>query len=136
DLLIKMIRGVADLYNWFVNLYNGSMMFRGVLSLIQYLFVQIFNTGKVVINTLIDGFSGLANVIKDILTLDFSNIGSSIENALKSVSGNFEIYGSDSGDAFADAFNKTLNGKMKTISLSSSSGGALDVALGTNYGGD
>lgn len=136
DLLIKMIRGVADLYNWFVELYNGSMLVRGGIAAIGASFQVMFANLKLAFNTIFTTLSTFGKAVKAILTGNFGDLKSIIDEGFKGGVDNFKKYGSDVADAVSDGYESTLNNRMQSISLASGSGGALDVALGTNYGGN
>lgn len=135
DWLIKMIRGVADLYNWFTELYNGSMAVRGGVAAIGATFKIMFSNLSIAFKQIFLIISSLGKAVKAILTGNFSDLGSIIKEGISNSVNNFKQYGSDVASAVADGYNQTLDSRLKTISLASSSGGALDVALGNNYGG-
>ena len=133
DLLVGMIRGVKDLYNWFAELYNGTVLLRGAIAAIEYTYKSLYFTAKELFNLLFEGFKTTASLIKAVVTGDLGAIPGVLKNAFSNVVSDFKQYGEDSSKAFTDAFNKTVNGRMKTISLNSNSGGssALDEAVGS-----
>lgn len=129
--LTKVINGVIDLINYFVELYNESTLFRGVVQTITYAFKLQWNAAKLLFGLLIDGFKsvgnsakGLVKILEGLVTLNldkayegWNDIISNIGNTFKQGAGRFVQYGRDMANDFADGFNKTINGKINKIKI-------------------
>lgn len=136
DLLIKMIRGTADLFNWFVRLYNSSKLFRIGIEAIQFSFKQVWNAAKTMFNFFFDGFATLGKTIEAILSGNFSDLGQIISDGFKKSAGNWKEFGSELGKNFVDGLNDIVSGNLQEIDLSLNAGGSLDTANGLDYGGN
>lgn len=133
DILIGIIRGVKDLYNWFVELYNGSILVRGGVAAIGASFKIMFANLKLAFNQIFTILSSFGKAVKAILTGNFGELGNIIKDGINSGKDNFKQWGKDAGEAFKNGFDQTVNGQMRTISLNSTSGGssALDEPVGS-----
>lgn len=136
DLLIKMIRGTTDLFNWFVRLYNSSKLFRIGIEAIQFSFKQVWNAAKTMFNFFFDGFATLGKTIEAILSGNFSDLGQIISDGFKKSAGNWKEFGSEMGKNFVDGLNDIVSGNLQEIDLSLNAGGSLDTANGLDYGGN
>ena len=76
-------KGIIDVANYFIDLYNESMLVRAAVQYIILSFKQLYTAGKLVTNLIIDGFKLAGKTIID----SFKNIGA----LLKAVfTGDFE----------------------------------------------
>ena len=77
----KVKKPLVDTINYFIDLYNESMLFRGAINLIiasfknmwagaKFAFNLIFKLGKNMLDKLVDGFKSMGKIIKGVLTFD------------------------------------------------------------------
>lgn len=79
--ITKLLKGVINVINYFIDLYNESMIFRAGIQAIVSNFKNLWNTVKLVFNLIVDGakgtgrqLKGLAEIVEGIVTLSFDKI--------------------------------------------------------------
>lgn len=143
--LIKAIKWVVNLINYFIDWYNESMLVRSVIA-------SIFTTVKVgweilkaAFNLIIDAVKnvgrqmrGLGDIIQGVMTFDvdkikqgWNEITSSVGKYIRESLGDIRSAGANMGQAFADGFNQTARGHLNF--LDTNSVGGANTADG--YGG-
>ena len=143
--LIKAIKWVVNLINYFIDWYNESMLVRAVIA-------NIFTTVKVgweilkaAFNLIIDAVKnvgrqmrGLGDIIQGVMTFDvdkikqgWNEITSSVGKYVRESLGDIRSAGANMGQAFADGFNQTARGHLNF--LDTNSVGGANTADG--YGG-
>ncbi len=143
--LIKAIKWVVNLINYFIDWYNESMLVRSVIA-------SIFTTVKVgweilkaAFNLIIDAVKnvgrqmrGLGDIIQGVMTFDvdkikqgWNEITSSVGKYVRESLGDIRSAGANMGQAFADGFNQTARGHLNF--LDTNSVGGANTADG--YGG-
>lgn len=90
--ITKLLRGVINVINYLIDLYNESMVVRAGVQLIVRSFKNLWNTVKLVFNLIIDGvksiarlYKGLADIVEGVVTLSFDKI----RNGANQIMGNF-----------------------------------------------
>lgn len=131
DLLIQMIRGIVSFYNGFVDVYNGSKLFRGILAGIGVTFKTLIGISKLFFDFVYNGAATFGNIFKAIITGNFADLGNIVKNGLKSNLTDLKIFGNNLGDAFIDGFDSTIAGRLSTIDLTRNVGGDLGISQGT-----
>lgn len=61
--MIAVVKGCIDLANWFIKLYNNSIVFRAGVQNIVFQFKTLWEVVKLVFNLIIDGFKNVGRVI-------------------------------------------------------------------------
>lgn len=125
--------------NYFINLYNESMLFRGAVELVIATFANLwlqikftFNSAGAILNTFIDTlvnqFGAVAKMIEGALTLDWDKVSEGgseyakttldgIKKVGKDIQKEGKILGDGMANNYANALNKTLKvKKVKFIS--------------------
>jgi len=74
DALIGIIKGVIDLINYFIKLYNDSILFRGVIQSIVTDWNILWNTVKSSFTYMIDQIKVIGKALHGAFTLDFDEI--------------------------------------------------------------
>lgn len=135
NALTSLIAGVIKCANYFVDLYNNSVVFRGAVSAIGITFKTAWNTIKFVFNAIIDGFKiigrsakGFLTILEGLVSFDvdkarqgwnelFSGVGKSIREYI----GDAKSFGQSVGDAYLDGLADTFSdkGKLKKIEVPS-----------------
>lgn len=135
--ITKLLKGVIEVINYFIDLYNESMLVRAGVQAIVVNFKSAWNVIKLVFNLIIDGaksvgrqLKGLAQIVEGIATLSFdkikegfSTIGGSFVKTFKEGFGDIKAFGKEQANTYLDAFNSTIkNKKVAHIDLSKYSG--------------
>lgn len=132
--IISMLKGIMNLTNKIIDLYNESAVFRGLLQLIIALIKSFGSITRGVFNVIIDAakmagraMKGLAQIVEGLVTFSWSKIKEGFTTA---ITGNFtktlnegfsdiKKTGSSVANNFVDGFNKTLkNKKIEHIKVS------------------
>lgn len=132
--IISMLKGIINLTNKIIDLYNESAVFRGLLQLIIALIKSFGSITRGVFNVIIDAakmagraMKGLAQIVEGLVTFSWSKIKEGFATA---ITGNFtktlnegfsdiKKTGSSVANNFVDGFNKTLkNKKIEHIKVS------------------
>ncbi len=115
--LSKIIRGVIDLINWFIELYNNSVAIRvvwaGFVGQFKLIIAQIGNLLKL----FIDQAKAVGKVWEGIFTLDFSKTKEGYSDFFKSYSTLAKSAVSDYKDIFVKGINDIKNGKIEPIQI-------------------
>lgn len=130
DLLLKLVTGFADAYNWVVRLYNGSLLFRGVLQTIKLTFQQVATVTSAMFQYLFENFKTLGSIIGAVLTGEFGKIGDILAEGGQKNRAIFREAGTAWATDAANAYENTLNGKLSEIDLTLNAGGDLNSAQG------
>ena len=115
--LTALINGVIDLYNWFAELYNESVLVRGA---IQAWLTPIQITFDVVKNALVGVWNlvkGIAQTLKGVFTLDWDSISEGFSTAALSLPKAFKGAASDVWDTVKGTFDNIQNTKLKPIEV-------------------
>lgn len=94
--LTKIIKGIIDIINYFIDLYNESELVRGAVQMIVGAFRTMWNVGKFVINNLINAvkalgkaLTGVGEILIGVMTMDFGMIKKGSSRLGSAVSGGF-----------------------------------------------
>ena len=135
--ITKLLKSVIEVINYFIDLYNESMLVRAGVQAIVVNFKSAWNVIKLVFNLIIDSaksagrqLKGLAQIVEGIVTLSFdkikegfSTIGGSFVKTFKEGFGDIKAFGKEQANTYLDAFNSTIkNKKVAHIDLSKYSG--------------
>lgn len=87
--ITKLLKGVINVINYLIDLYNESMVVRAGVQLIVRSFKDLWNTIKLVFNLIIDGvkciarlYKGLADIMEGVVTLSFDKIKSGVNQIM------------------------------------------------------
>lgn len=123
--ITKLLKGVIEVINYFIDLYNESMLIRAGVQAIVVNFKSAWNVIKLVFNLIIDGaksvgrqLKGLAQIVEGLATLSFdkikegfSTIGGSFVKTFKEGFGDIKAFGKEQANTYLDAFNSTIKNK-------------------------
>lgn len=123
--ITKLLKGVIEVINYFIDLYNESMLVRAGVQAIVVNFKSAWNVIKLVFNLIIDSaksagrqLKGLAQIVEGIVTLSFdkikegfSTIGGSFVKTFKEGFGDIKAFGKEQANTYLDAFNSTIKNK-------------------------
>lgn len=135
--LTAVIKGVIQAINYFIDWYNESLLFRGLINAIAINFRLMWNAVKLVCNLVIDSFKrmgfaakGMLDILEGIVTFDLSKAQKGfkemfdISGTIKETWHDIKNAGIEIGNSFADGFENTVNGRLQHIKLASVNGGA------------
>ena len=117
EIKTKVIKVVTDLVNKFIDLYNQSTLFRGAISSLVAVFKSVWSVLKGFIKGAMVGFEGLIVMVEDLLNLDFNKFGrdfTKFGNDFKKLD---KQLSTEITKAWANAVDKTLNGKINKIKV-------------------
>ena len=134
--LTKVIKGCADIVNWFIRMYNKSIVVRAGVSSIVNSFKTLWEISKFVFNQIIDSFTAAGTIMEGIVTLDWDKVKKGYTDGMKALGNNITTLAKNIASNTADAFNDTLNGQMKEVSvkLDADTSGAPPVRDGSGNG--
>lgn len=95
--ITAIIKGVVDVCNWFIELYNNSLIIRAGVAAIGLQFKNLWSVVKNVLGLIVDEIVGLANMIKGAFTLNWDTF-----------SAGWEKFRSASGNALKNIVNETV----------------------------
>ena len=123
---------LVDVINYFIDLYNESVIFRAGVNYVILGFKQMYAVGKLAVNIiingfktafkfLVDGFKNVGKIAKAVLTLDFAAIPQIIADAyakgfgnvkefVDESAGDFREFGETTAANVLDGINNTLRG--------------------------
>lgn len=117
DGIIAIIKGLVDIINWFVRMYNQSIVVRGAVNSIVNTFKTMWEVSKFILNQIVDSFKAMGTVIEGIVTLDWDKVTKGWTDGMNALKGNVESMARNIANNTADAFNNTLSGKMNEVKL-------------------
>lgn len=104
-----MRQAIVNVINYFIDLYNESILFRGVIQAIIFVGRTLWDSFKTGIKTTVGYFSILGQVIKDVFTGNWKAIGDHVRAGLQGVAEDVQDY----GQAVADNWNKMMEDMTK-----------------------
>lgn len=115
--LTKIVEGLVDVANWFINLYNQSIAVRGSVQSIGNGFKILWEVVKFVCSGIINLFKSIGTIIEGVFTLSPSKIQEGIMGGLKAMKDDVVTLATNIAANTAEAFNNTLNDTIEPISL-------------------
>ena len=123
--ITALLKGLISTINYFIDMYNQSMVFRAGIHGLIFDFKHLWNTCKLVFNIIIDGFKAAGrfakawgDIIEGIATFSFDKIKkgvnglfSSYSSSFKEIVGDVKSFAKDTAQNFVDGINNTLKGK-------------------------
>lgn len=123
--ITEVLKGLISMINYFIDLYNESMLFRGAIQGTLIHFKNLWNGVKLIFNLIVDGvksvaqnLKGLAQIIEGIATLSFSkvkegflNITGSYTKALKEGYNDIKAFGKDTANNYINGINEVIKNK-------------------------
>lgn len=113
--LERSIKLGVDFINFWIDLRNESIVFRGIIEGVRLYFNQFVNAVTFGLNTIIEYLSGMGKLIKAVFTLSFDEVDDIIKDTFVNIRKNAEKFGKDTAQDFSDAYKNTL--KAERIDL-------------------
>lgn len=136
-VLIKIMKGLFNTINYFIDWYNESLLLRGAINAIGTGYRLTWNAIKLVCNLGIDAFKrmgfaakGMLDILEGIVTFDLSKAQKGfkeifdISGTIKEAWQDIKNAGIEIGNSFADGFENTVNGRLNHLKLANLDGGA------------
>lgn len=115
--LTNIIKGCVDIVNWFIRMYNKSIVVRGAVNSIANSFKTMWEVAKFILNQVVDSFKAMGTVIEGVVTLDWDKVTKGWSDGMNALKGNVETMARNIAFNTADAFNNTLNDEMQEVSI-------------------
>lgn len=115
--LVEIIKGLADIANWFVRIYNESIVFRYVVNSMAMGVVNLWDVAKFVLKRLYNSFKSLGEILEGVFTLDWNKVKQAWANGMQSLVNDAKNLGKNIAQNAADAFKRTLNDELKEIKV-------------------
>lgn len=123
--ITKLLKGVIEVINYFIDLYNESMVVRAGVQSIILGFKNLWSAVKFVFNIIVDSvksagrqLKGLAQILEGIVTFSFDKVkegfntlGESFVKTFKESFGDAKAFGKEAANNYLDAFNNTVKSK-------------------------
>lgn len=136
--IVAMIKGCVELVNWFIDLYNNSMVVRAGVASIAILFKTAWSIIKNVCIMLVDEIMGLGKIIKGVLTLSWDDVKAGWDQFRKASVKAVKNVVNDTVDAYQEAWSEIKDGQIEHVKLdvnSVANTGADGAAAGGSGGG-
>lgn len=119
-----IVKGIVNVINYFIDLYNESLIVRGAVQLIALQFKNLWDGVKLIFNLIIDGvksvgraLGGLGTIIKGVITFSpdtikegWNDILGNFTKTIKEGAEDFKNFGNAIAGNMIDAFNNTVKG--------------------------
>lgn len=136
-VLVQIMKGLFNTINYFIDWYNESLLLRGVIQTLGAAFRGVWSAVKGVANLIIDAMKqvgrslkGALDILEGIVTFDLSKAQQGFKEIfdlskfIKEGWKDIKQTGTDIGNAFADGFENTVNGRLNHLKLANLDGGA------------
>lgn len=137
--IVAMIKGCVELVNWFIDLYNNSMVVRAGVASIAIQFKTGWSIIKNVCIMLVDEIMGLGKIIKGVLTLSWDDVKAGWDQFRKASVKAVKNVVNDTVDAYQEAWSEIKDGQIEHVKLDVNSvantGADGDAAGGSGGGG-
>ena len=114
--LVAVVKGIVDICNWFVRLYNQSLVVRAGTQYIILGFKQLWNAAKLVIGLVITGFKNIGRMIEAWVKA-FNIAGQAIKGVAEGIAGVFRGIWNLDADEIMNAI-----GKIKSSAVDGAKG--------------
>lgn len=136
-VLVQIMKGLFNTINYFIDWYNESLLLRGVIQTLGAAFRGVWSVVKGVANLIIDAMKqvgrslkGALDILEGIVTFDLSKAQQGFKEIfdlskfIKEGWKDIKQTGADFGNAFADGYENTVNGRLNHLKLANLDGGA------------
>lgn len=136
--IVAMIKGCVELVNWFIDLYNNSMVVRAGVASIAIQFKTAWSIIKNVCTMLVDEIMGLGKIIKGVLTLSWDDVKAGWNQFRQASVKAVKNVVNDTVDAYQEAWSEIKDGQIEHVKLDVNSvvnTGANGAGAGGSGGG-
>jgi hypothetical protein len=114
------LKGIVDIINYFIDLYNESFAVRYVVEGLKLSFKNTYDVISAGVKQIILAFKALGGIVKGVFTLDFDGIKKSYTDYLESTGKNIIQLGKDVKDNTEEAIKAIKDGSKQKIVLKTS----------------
>ena len=114
------LKGIVDIINYFIDLYNESYAVRYVVEGLKLSFKNTYDVISAGVKQIILAFKALGGIVKGVFTLDFEGIKKSYTDYLESTGKNIIQLGKDVKDNTEEAIKAIKDGSKQKIVLKTS----------------
>ena len=115
--IVAMIKGCVELVNWFIDLYNNSMVVRAGVASIAIQFKTAWSIIKNVCIMLVDEIMGLGKIIKGVLTLSWDDVKAGWDQFRKASVNAVKNVVNDTVDVYQEAWSEIKDGQIEHVKL-------------------
>lgn len=115
--IVAMIKGCVELVNWFIDLYNNSMVVRAGVASIAIQFKTAWSIIKNVCIMLVDEIMGLGKIIKGVLTLSWDDVKAGWNQFRQASVKAVKNVVNDTADAYQEAWSEIKDGQIEHVKL-------------------
>lgn len=115
--IVAIIKGVVDVCNWFIDMYNKSIVVRAGVAGLTASFKMSWSLIKNVCKLIVDEIMGLGKIIKGVLTLSWDDVAAGWNQFRKASTQAVKNMAKDYVSGVGDVVDSTLHGQMEKISL-------------------
>lgn len=133
--IVAMIKGCVELVNWFIDLYNNSMVVRAGVASIAIQFKTAWSIIKNVCIMLVDEIMGLGKIIKGVLTLSWDDVKAGWNQFRQASVKAVKNVVNDTVDAYQEAWSEIKDGQIEHVKLDVNTGADGAGAGGSGGGG-
>lgn len=126
--IVAIIKGVVDICNWFIDMYNKSMVVRAGVAGLTASFKMSWSLIKNVCKLIVDEIMGLGKIIKGVLTLSWDDVAAGWDQFRKASTQAVKNMAKDYVNGVGDVVDSTLHGQMEKISIDLSKYGAENTS--------
>ncbi|MFW5916530.1 MAG: hypothetical protein ACOCTM_03555 [Bacteroidota bacterium] len=108
DLWPAVRRGIVSTINYFIDLYNEAIVFRGAVEAIKFAFKYAWESIKFVAKNIVAIFENIGTLIKQVFTGQWDEIGNTVDKFVKDIGKNWADFGKNSARNFRDGVQNTL----------------------------
>lgn len=128
-MINEAIKGTIGLINYFIDLYNESIVFRGAIEWIAVGFKQTWEAVKAGLGIIWENLKATGKLIKAIFTMDIEGIKEAWKSGFTGVVDVVKEYGKNTADNYMKAWNNTMTPQKKIEMLSVPGGEAAKAGL-------
>lgn len=115
--IVAMIKGCVELVNWFIDLYNNSIVVRAGVASIAIQFKTAWSIIKNVCTMLVDEIMGLGKIIKGVLTLSWDDVKAGWNQFRQASVKAVKNVVNDTVDAYQEAWSEIKDGQIEHVKL-------------------
>lgn len=123
--LTGIIKGCADIVNWFINMYNESSHVRVQVAMIIAVFKSLWTVAKAAFDVIINGFKNTGTAIEGVMLIlsgefetGLTKIKSAFSNGWDNIKNIAINAGKEIGANFADEINNAAERRLKPVNIS------------------
>ena len=124
-ILVDVMKGLMKVINYFIDLYNNSMLVRGAIQVVGLQFKFLWEAVKLVFNQIVDGvkgvgrnLKGLAEILEGIVTFSAEKVKKGWDDLIGGIGRTFsesindyKNFGVNAAEAVYQSFKDTINNK-------------------------